>query len=59
VISNSPPVLGAVSLSPSAPFTNDTLSALVTDSDPDGDSLSYSYACSSRAGSSHRAPAPA
>jgi hypothetical protein len=44
VISNSPPVLGTVSLSPSAPFTNDTLSALVTGSDPDGDSLSYSYA---------------
>ncbi len=42
-ISNSPPSIVAISLSPSAPVTTDTLVASVTATDPEGDAISLSY----------------
>ncbi len=40
---NSPPVLGAVTLSPSPVYTDDTLSAAASATDADGDSVTLSY----------------
>jgi hypothetical protein len=45
VVGNAGPVAGAVTLSPSDPYTDDTLVATVVGaSDPDGDALTYAYA---------------
>ena len=41
---NRAPVINSVSLSPSSPKTDDTLTATVDASDADGDDLTYSYA---------------
>lgn len=41
--SNSAPVLDSVSISPTSPRTNQTLSLTVVASDPDGDTLTYAY----------------
>jgi YVTN family beta-propeller protein len=43
VIGNAAPVVDGVSISPSQPRTNDTLTASVTAHDADGDALTYSY----------------
>ena len=43
-IVNTPPEASSVSLSPSAVYTNDTLTATVTTSDDDGDVVSVTYA---------------
>jgi len=43
VISNTPPELIGVSLSPSQPGTEDVISALVTGTDMDGDELTFTY----------------
>jgi hypothetical protein len=43
-IGNAPPEITSVTLSPSSPQTNDTLSTAVVATDPDGDSVSLSYA---------------
>ncbi len=43
-IADTPPVVSAVSLSPTSVYTDGTLTASVTASDADGDSLSYTYA---------------
>ncbi len=43
VLRNSAPVLSSVTLSPSAPRTNDTLTATASASDADGDSLTYTF----------------
>ncbi len=40
---NTPPVVDSVSITQSAPRTNDTLSASVTSHDPDGDALTTAY----------------
>jgi fibronectin type 3 domain-containing protein len=40
---NHPPTISSVSISPSSPTTNDTLTASVTASDPDADTLTYTY----------------
>ena len=44
VIGNSPPVVGTVTLSPSGAATDDVLTVGASHSDPDGDSVSLSYA---------------
>jgi hypothetical protein len=41
---NTPPVVTVVSLSPSAVYTADTLSASILGNDADGDDISYTYA---------------
>ena len=41
---NAAPSITSVSLSPSSLYTNDTLSALISASDSDGDTVSFSYA---------------
>lgn len=43
-ISNSPPVLSAVSLTPTTAYEGSTLTCAPTASDADGDTLSYTYA---------------
>ena len=43
IIDNTAPVLTAVSISPSAPTTHTTISASVSATDLDGDTVSYSY----------------
>src|SRR5713101_876118 len=43
VIRNSAPVVSSVSLAPSAPRTNDTITATATASDADGDPLTYTF----------------
>lgn len=43
LVGNSAPALRSVSLSPSNPGTNDTLSVLLSGSDADGDDIAYSY----------------
>jgi VCBS repeat-containing protein len=40
---NSPPVVNSVTISPSSATTNKTLTATIDATDPDGDTLSYSY----------------
>ncbi len=42
-ITNSPPVIATVSVSPSAPTTNTTLSVATSVSDPEGDTVTLSY----------------
>lgn len=42
-VGNTAPVVGTVSLSPTAPATNDTLTANTTTSDADGDALTVRY----------------
>ncbi|MEC8425534.1 MAG: hypothetical protein VX000_17230, partial [Myxococcota bacterium] len=42
-ITNTTPTVSAVSLSPTSVYTNDTLTASVTTSDPDGDTLTVTY----------------
>src|SRR5207249_3079813 len=42
-VADSAPVLDSVSISPSDPKTNDTLTASATSHDPDGDSVAYAY----------------
>lgn len=42
-IANTPPVVSAVGLSPSAVYTRDTLTASVTSADDDGDARTYTY----------------
>ena len=42
-ISNSSPVISSLSIGPSVVYTDDTLTASVTASDPDGDALSYQW----------------
>lgn len=42
-IGNTPPVMTSVSLSPSSPGTEDTITATVNASDVDGDTITYSY----------------
>ncbi len=42
-VSNSPPVLGSVTLSTTSPTESDTLSVAIVASDADDDTLSYSY----------------
>lgn len=42
-LTNSPPVVDSVTLSPSSPRTNDVLQASVAAHDADGDPLTYSY----------------
>lgn len=42
-IVNAPPVVDSVSLSPTAPRTNDVLTATAAGSDPDGDALTYTF----------------
>ncbi len=42
-VQNSAPSVSSVTLSPSAVYTDDTITASVSGSDADGDSLSYSY----------------
>ena len=44
VIGNSPPEVSAVTISPSGAATDDMLTVAVSHSDPDGDSVSLSYA---------------
>ncbi len=41
--SNTPPSVASVSLSPTAAYTNDTITATITAADLDGDALSYTY----------------
>ncbi len=41
---NTEPVISSVSITPSSPTEEDTLEATISDSDDDGDALSYSYA---------------
>ena len=43
VVADSEPVVDSVTLSPSTPRTNDTLTASVSAHDADGDALTYSY----------------
>lgn len=43
-ITNSAPVITLVALSPSSPATNDTLTATATTSDPEGDTVTVSWA---------------
>jgi hypothetical protein len=43
-IGNAAPIISSVTLSPTSPETDDTVSATVVSSDPDGDSVSYTYA---------------
>jgi autotransporter-associated beta strand protein len=40
---DTPPVVNTVTFSPSAPLTNDVLTAVVTSHDDDGESVTYSY----------------
>lgn len=40
---NTPPTVTAIALSPSSVYTNDTLTASVTATDLDGDTITYSY----------------
>ncbi|MEC8425800.1 MAG: lectin-like protein, partial [Myxococcota bacterium] len=42
-LQNTPPAITSLSISPSAPDTDDTVSALVTAVDPDGDAIFLSY----------------
>jgi len=42
-VTNTAPVISSVTLSPTSPRTNDTLTTSVSASDVDGDSLSYTY----------------
>lgn len=44
LISNSPPEVTTLSLSPSNPYTNDTLTASVAASDAEGDTITLAYA---------------
>ena len=44
VVLNTGPELTHVTLTPEEVYTNDTVTAVVTASDPDGDTLSYRYA---------------
>ena len=44
VVLNTGPELTSVTLTPEEVYTNDTVTAVVTASDPDGDTLSYRYA---------------
>ena len=43
IISNSPPVISNVFISPNPAFTNNTLSCIASASDPDGEPLTFSY----------------
>lgn len=43
-VANTAPVLSSVTLTPDAPYTDDTLTASVSASDADGDTLEYHYA---------------
>jgi hypothetical protein len=43
VVGNTAPVLAAVTLSPSTPYTNDTLSASTSAGDADGDAVTLTY----------------
>ena len=42
-VSNSPPLISSITLSPAAPEVTDTVTATIVASDADGDSLSYRY----------------
>src|SRR5439155_1606043 len=42
-VANSAPVVVAATVTPGAPKTNDTVSANPTATDPDGDTVTYSY----------------
>ena len=44
VITNAPPSVDLLTLTPAAPDTNDTLTAAITTSDADGDTVSVTYA---------------
>lgn len=44
VIQNSPPEVTSLVLSPTTPYTDDTLSAAVSASDPEGDTITLAYA---------------
>lgn len=43
MVSNGPPVISSLSISPSSPDTNSTLNNSVSATDPEGDPITYSY----------------